>query len=147
MDLWKEDGGTSSEWPYKNVPFFQARRWRLDQPPQADLAPGGLGGPTFCGPTERGDVERVQSSVPGETLEYFLIYGPTPMAPGGLDPPDNVPYLLRLWRVWEGERDVWRASLQHPGSGQRVSFRTLEELCGFLWRETGTARDGKVNGG
>jgi alpha-D-xyloside xylohydrolase len=80
VDLWKEDGGTSSEWPYKNVPFFQARRWRLDQPPQAGLAPGGLGGPTFCGPTERGDVERVQSSVPGETLEYFLIYGPTPMA-------------------------------------------------------------------
>jgi hypothetical protein len=28
--------------------------------------------------TLRGDVERVQFSVPGESLEVFLIYGPTP---------------------------------------------------------------------
>jgi hypothetical protein len=61
--------------------------------------------------------------------------------------PYYLSYLLRLRRVQEEGQDVWRASLQDPGSGKRVSFRTLEELFGFLRREMGTARDGKVNGG
>ncbi len=41
-------------------------------------------------------------------------------------------YLLRLWRVREGERDVWRASLQDPQSGERISFSTLDALFAFL---------------
>ena len=49
IDLWNEDGGTSSEWSYKNVPFFQPRLWRLDQPPRARLAGGGLGAPRSVG--------------------------------------------------------------------------------------------------
>ena len=61
----------------------QSRLWCSHQPSRAGLARSGLGGPTFCiptfrGATERGDVERVQFSVPDESLEYFLIYGPTP---------------------------------------------------------------------
>jgi hypothetical protein len=55
--------------------------------------------------------------------------------------PDYLSYLLRLWRVREEGQDVWRASLQHAGTGKRASFRTLEELFGFLRRATGAAQD------
>jgi hypothetical protein len=41
-------------------------------------------------------------------------------------------YLLRLWRVKEGGKDVWRASLQDPQSGKRVSFATVEALFAYL---------------
>ena len=52
VDIWNEDGGTSSEQSYKNIPFYLTNR------------------------SEK--VERVQFSVPGEELDYFVIYGPTP---------------------------------------------------------------------
>ena len=48
-------------------------------------------------------------------------------------------YLLRLWRVQEKGRDMWRASLHSPQTDRRVSFRSLEELLAFLRRETATA--------
>ena len=61
--------------------------------------------------------------------------------------PDYLSYLLRMWRVKEKGRDVWRASLHSPQTGQRVSFRTLEELFAFLRRQTGTAWDAHGNAG
>jgi hypothetical protein len=51
--------------------------------------------------------------------------------------PDYLSYLIRLWRVREMGQDVWRASVQHPGTGERVSFRTLDELFVFLRQQTG----------
>jgi hypothetical protein len=51
---------------------------------------------------------------------------------------DYLSYLIRLWRVQEGEKDVWRASVQYPRTGERVSFRTLDELFVFLCQQTGT---------
>ena len=48
-----------------------------------------------------------------------------------------VAYLLRLWRERSGESTRWRASLQDPHSGKRVGFASLEELFGYLRRETG----------
>lgn len=69
VEMWNQDGGTSSEQSYKNVPFYLTNR--------------GYG--VFVNHSERVSfevasekVERVQFSVPGETLEYFVIYGPTP---------------------------------------------------------------------
>ncbi|NLX37612.1 MAG: alpha-xylosidase [Chloroflexi bacterium] len=69
VDLWHEDGGTSSEQAYKNVPFYLSNR--------------GYG--VFVAHPERVSyevasekVERVQFSVPGEVLEYYIIYGPDP---------------------------------------------------------------------
>ncbi len=69
IDLWNEDGGTSSEQAYKNVPFYLTNR--------------GYG--VFVNHPERvsfevasENVERVQFSVPGEQLDYFVIYGPSP---------------------------------------------------------------------
>jgi alpha-D-xyloside xylohydrolase len=66
---WNEDGGTSSEWSYKNVPFYLTNRGYgvfINHPERVSLEVA----------SEK--VERVQFSVPGESLEYFLIYGPTP---------------------------------------------------------------------
>ncbi len=69
VDLWNEDGGTSSEQAYKNVPFFITNRGYgvfINHPERVSLEVA----------SEK--VERIQFSVPGERLEYFLIYGPTP---------------------------------------------------------------------
>jgi alpha-D-xyloside xylohydrolase len=69
VDMWNDDGGTSSEQAYKNIPFCMTNR--------------GYG--VFVNHPERvsfevasENVERVEFSVPGEYLEYFLIYGPSP---------------------------------------------------------------------
>ena len=56
---------------------------------------------------------------------------------------DYVSYLLRIWRAREGKRDVWRASLHSPQTGEQVSFRTLDELFAFLRQQTGSAREAK----
>jgi alpha-D-xyloside xylohydrolase len=69
VDLWNEDGGTSSEQAYKNVPFYLTNRGYgvfINHPEKVSLEVA----------SEK--VERVQFSVPGEALDYFVIYGPTP---------------------------------------------------------------------
>ena len=44
----------------------------------------------------------------------------------------HLSYLLRLWRT-EGLRDFeWRASLEIPGTGQRIGFANLEQLFVYL---------------
>jgi alpha-D-xyloside xylohydrolase len=69
VEMWNEDGGTGTEQAYKNVPFYITNR----------------GYSVFVNHPERvsfevasENVERVQFSVPGECLEYFVIYGPSP---------------------------------------------------------------------
>ncbi len=69
VDIWNEDGGTSSEQAYKNIPFYLTNRGYgvlVNHPEKV----------SFEVASEK--VERVQFSVPGEMLEYFIIYGPTP---------------------------------------------------------------------
>jgi alpha-D-xyloside xylohydrolase len=69
VDIWNEDGGTSSERAYKNIPFYLTNRGYgvfVNHPEKVSFEVG----------SEK--VERVQFSVPGECLEYFVIYGPTP---------------------------------------------------------------------
>lgn len=69
VDLWHEDGGTSSEQAYKNVPFYLTNRGYgvfINHPELVSLEVA----------SEK--VERVQFSVAGETLDYFIINGPTP---------------------------------------------------------------------
>ena len=46
-------------------------------------------------------------------------------------------YLLRLWQIRSGGELVWRASLECPHTGERVSFASLDDLFGFLWRQIG----------
>jgi len=69
VDLWNEDGGTSSEQAYKNVPFYLTNRGYgvfVNHPEKV----------SFEVASEK--VERVQFSVPGESLDYCLVYGPSP---------------------------------------------------------------------
>jgi alpha-D-xyloside xylohydrolase len=69
VDIWNADGGTSSEQAYKNVPFYLTNRGY-------GVLVNHTGRVSFEVGSEA--VERVQFSVQGESLEYFLIYGPTP---------------------------------------------------------------------
>jgi alpha-D-xyloside xylohydrolase len=69
VDIWNADGGTSSEQAYKNVPFYLTNRGYgvlVDHPGHVSYEIGSE------------SVERVQFSVAGESLQYFIIYGPTP---------------------------------------------------------------------
>ena len=69
VDIWNEDSGTSSEQAYKNIPFYLTNRGYgvlVNHPEKV----------SFEVASEK--VERVQFSVAGESLDYFLIYGPTP---------------------------------------------------------------------
>ncbi len=69
IDIWNADGGTSSEQAYKNVPFYLSNRGYgvlVNDPGHVSYEIGSEA------------VERVQFSVSGEVLEYFVIAGPTP---------------------------------------------------------------------
>ncbi len=41
-------------------------------------------------------------------------------------------YLLRLWLTADEKGLVWRASLENPHTGERLTFATLERLFAFL---------------
>ena len=41
-------------------------------------------------------------------------------------------YLLRLWLTADEKGSVWRASLEDPHTGERLTFATLERLFAFL---------------
>ncbi|GAA0999503.1 alpha-xylosidase [Subtercola frigoramans] len=69
VDIWNADGGTSSEQAYKNVPFYLTNRGY-------GVFVNYQGHVSYEVGSE--SVERVQFSVPGESLEYFVIYGATP---------------------------------------------------------------------
>lgn len=69
VELWNEDGGTASEISYKNIPFYYTNKGYgvfINHPGKVSLEVG----------SEK--VETVQFSVNDETMEYFVIYGPTP---------------------------------------------------------------------
>ncbi|MEU4252917.1 alpha-xylosidase [Amycolatopsis sp. NPDC026612] len=69
VDSWNADGGTATEQAYKNIPFY--------------LTDAGYG--VFVNHPGRVSFEvasevtsKVQFSVEGQSLEYFVVYGPTP---------------------------------------------------------------------
>jgi alpha-D-xyloside xylohydrolase len=69
VEIWNADGGTSSEQAYKSIPFHLSNRGYgvlVNDPGHVSYEIGSEA------------VERVQFSVPGEVLEYFVIAGPTP---------------------------------------------------------------------
>ncbi len=68
VDIWNEDGGTGTEQTYKNIPFYLSNRGYgvfVNSPDKVSLEVG----------SEK--VSRVQFSVPGESMEYFIIAGET----------------------------------------------------------------------
>ncbi|MBP1915962.1 alpha-D-xyloside xylohydrolase [Lederbergia galactosidilyticus] len=69
VDIWNEDGGTSSEQSYKNVPFYLSNRGYgifVNHPEKVSYE---LGSET---------VSKSQFSVKGEYLDYYIINGPSP---------------------------------------------------------------------
>ncbi len=68
VDIWNEDGGTSTEQSYKNIPFYLTNRGYgvfVNYP----------GRVSFEVASE--NVAKVEFSVPGESLDYFVINGPS----------------------------------------------------------------------
>jgi hypothetical protein len=55
-------------------------------------------------------------------------------------------YLLRLYRVREGEASRWRASLQSARGGKRLHFRSLDAMVGFLTDEGDLAEGAEEQG-
>lgn len=71
VETWNRDGGTSTEQSYKNIPFYLTNRGYgvlVNHPENVSFEVG----------SEK--VSKVQFSVEGEYLEYFVIDGPTPKA-------------------------------------------------------------------
>ncbi|WP_338787945.1 alpha-xylosidase [Metabacillus sp. FJAT-53654] len=69
IDIWNQDGGTSTEQAYKNIPFYLTNRGYgvfVNHPENVSFEVG----------SEK--VSKVQFSVSGEYLEYFIINGPSP---------------------------------------------------------------------
>ncbi|MBT2400359.1 alpha-xylosidase, partial [Streptomyces sp. ISL-100] len=69
LDLWQADGGTSSEQAYKNVPFYLSSRGYgvfVNHPGKVSFEIGSE------------SVGQVQFSVEDQSLEYYVVAGPTP---------------------------------------------------------------------
>jgi alpha-D-xyloside xylohydrolase len=69
VDIWNADGGTCTEQAYKNVPFFLTNAGYgvlVNHPGAVSFEVGSE------------DVSKVQFSVEAQSIEYFVIYGPTP---------------------------------------------------------------------
>jgi hypothetical protein len=61
--------------------------------------------------------------------------------------PEYLSYLVRLWRVGDGEEPAWRAALKSSRTGQQVGFGSLEALFDYLRREAGLQPAQKGEGG
>lgn len=69
IEMWNEDGGTSSEIAYKNIPFYLTNKgYGVLVDDEGDVS--------FEVASEK--VERVQFSTKGEKLSYYIINGKTP---------------------------------------------------------------------
>jgi len=68
VDSWNEDAGTSSEQTYKNIPFYMTNKGYGVFVNHPELVSFEIG-------SEK--VKKVQFSVEGESLEYFIIDGPS----------------------------------------------------------------------
>lgn len=69
VDIWNADGGTASDQAYKNVPFYLTDKGYgvfVDHPERVSFEVGSE------------VVSRSQFSVAGQSLRYYVIYGPTP---------------------------------------------------------------------
>ncbi|PYI01857.1 putative sugar hydrolase [Aspergillus sclerotiicarbonarius CBS 121057] len=69
VDIWNEDGGTSSELAYKNIPFYVSSAGY-------GVFVNNPGKVSFELQSER--TTRVNISIPGEELQYFVVYGSSP---------------------------------------------------------------------
>src|SRR3954452_10500357 len=69
IQIWNDDGGTCSDLAYKNIPFYLSSRGYgllVNSPGRVEFEIG----------TER--VSQVQFAAPGESLDYYVFFGPDP---------------------------------------------------------------------
>lgn len=69
VDIWNEDGGTASEQGYKDIPFYMTTKGYgvlINNRSHVSFEVGSE------------NTETVQCSVPGEVIDFFVIYGPEP---------------------------------------------------------------------
>lgn len=69
VDIWNKDGGTGSEQAYKNVPFYLSSNGYgvfVNQPQNVSFE------------IASENVDRTQFSVEGQSLQYFIVDGPSP---------------------------------------------------------------------
>lgn len=69
IDVWNEDGGTSSELAYKNIPFYISSKGYgvfVNNPGKVSME------------IQSERTTRVNISIPGEEIQYFVIQGNTP---------------------------------------------------------------------
>ncbi|MET8171347.1 alpha-xylosidase [Streptomyces clavifer] len=69
VDIWQADGGTSSDQAYKNIPFYLSSRGYgvfVNHPGKVSFEVGSE------------SVGQVQFSVEDQSLEYYIVAGPTP---------------------------------------------------------------------
>ncbi|PIL23787.1 hypothetical protein GSI_13537 [Ganoderma sinense ZZ0214-1] len=89
VSIWNQDGGTSSEQAYKCVPFYITNRNYgvfVNHPGEVEFEVG----------SEK--VSRVGVSVAGSALEYFIIYGPSPLEVSTLEHSRLLPaWTFGLW--------------------------------------------------
>lgn len=106
ISVWNRDGGTSSDQAYKCVPFYLTNRGYgvfINHPGEVEVEVG----------SEK--VSRVGVSVAGESVEYFIIYGETPLqvfvAPplSWLTVTDYKPYVADLGKVY---KDYWTSCVR-----------------------------------
>ncbi|WEV46766.1 alpha-xylosidase [Bifidobacterium sp. ESL0690] len=94
VDIWNEDGGTASEQGYKDIPFYMTSNGY-------GVLVNNRGHVSFEIGSE--DTEAVQFSVPGEEVDFCVVYGPTPKEilrryTGLVGRPANVPaWSYGLW--------------------------------------------------
>jgi alpha-D-xyloside xylohydrolase len=69
VEIWNADGGTASDQAYKSIPFYMTNKGY-------GVLVNNTGKVSFEVASEK--TSRVQFSVAGEVLEYYLIYGPNP---------------------------------------------------------------------
>ena len=84
VSVWNRDGGTSSEQAYKCVPFYLTSKGYgvfTNHPGEVELEIG----------SEK--ASRVGTTVAGEELQYFIIYGPTPL---------EVRFIVSGWGLYAG---------------------------------------------
>ncbi len=66
-------------------------------------------------------------------MVYFYIMNSKTKQPlNGIKTKRRHSYLLRLWRTEEPANSDWQASLEVPGTGERIGFANLEQLFAYL---------------
>lgn len=115
VDIWNEDGGTSSDLAYKNIPFYISSCGYgvfVNHPGKVSLEMQ----------TERSS--RVNISIEGEELQYFVVYGPSPKE------------ILRRYAALTGEPalvpawsyNLWLTTSMASYSYYRLDLRSYERI-------------------